>query len=61
MILALEPLYPAISFIGLDFNPAHIAAAKAEADQLALSNTLFLEADVRSPPPPICSLPSGKW
>jgi SAM-dependent methyltransferase len=57
-ILALAPLYPAISFIGLDFNPAHISAAKAEADQLTLSNTLFLEADFRSPP---ADLPPAQW
>lgn len=57
-ILALAPLYPHITFIGLDFNPAHIATAAAEAERLVLPNTRFIEADFRSPP---ADLPQAHW
>jgi hypothetical protein len=49
-ILALAPLYPKVCFVGVDLNPHHIQQAQAEATRLHLTNTRFLEVDVRALP-----------
>ena len=37
--------YPHASFVGVDFNPLHIAQAKNKAKQLGLSNVAFIHCD----------------
>lgn len=37
---------PRATVVGIDFNPAHIAAARALAEEASLANVAFLEADV---------------
>jgi SAM-dependent methyltransferase len=41
----LAGLYPEGQFVGVDFNPDHIAHARTLADDLELSNVRFLEGD----------------
>lgn len=48
--LALAPLYPAVTFLGVDFNAGHIADARFEANRLGLGNALYIEADFRCLP-----------
>ncbi|WP_122899279.1 class I SAM-dependent methyltransferase [Acinetobacter sp. B51(2017)] len=37
--------YPQAKFVGIDFNPLHIAQAKSKAKQLGLSNVEFIHCD----------------
>ena len=37
--------YPQASFVGIDFNPLHIAQAKSKAKQLGLNNVEFIQCD----------------
>lgn len=43
-LIALAALYPQGCFYGVDFNPAHVAAARAAAHSLGLGNVTVLEA-----------------
>lgn len=44
-VLALAPLYPDVDFLGIDLNPDHIAAGRAEASSLGYDNVDFRQAD----------------
>jgi len=41
---AIASLHPRASFVGIDFNPSHIATAKETAEQAQLDNIRFIEA-----------------
>jgi len=56
-ILKLSPLYPQISFVGVDLNPLHVEAATKAAQELGLCNAKFICADFST-----CdALPQAAW
>ncbi|MBU6271677.1 MAG: class I SAM-dependent methyltransferase [Betaproteobacteria bacterium] len=53
----LAALHPDSSFLGIDLNPAHIAAATALAQSAGLDNLMFLQADIAQ----ACAMPWGAF
>jgi SAM-dependent methyltransferase len=51
--LALAACNPAWQVIGIDFNPAHIAAARVLRDEAGIGNAEFLEADLAAIDSPV--------